>query len=117
VDATVRKRSSSDAVRRTRAARLLVNPINEQLGQFQIAAARLRVVGEKLARPSDEVLEEADRLARQAAEFAEQLMQALAASPRGTLEEGRVMDTIRALHSLRERVEETRQTLIRGPRN
>jgi uncharacterized protein YhdP len=104
----VRKRTLRDDVKRSRAARQLLMPINRQIAGWQIEAARLKALSERgLSMPQTraraELLEQ-----RVSAEFKD-LSGQLQAAPEGVLEVGRVLDTLRALERLVDNLEITRQ--------
>lgn len=107
----VRKRATRDDVIRARAARKIVLPINQQIATWQVDAARLRAMSARPLTHGNDILAEVDRLETSINGHLEHLSAVLDASPPGTIEEGRVLDTVRALRSLGSCLDQIRDTL------
>ena len=106
----VRKRNLRDDVKRARAARQLVSPVNRQIAGWQLEAARLKALSERgIALAQTRMA--AENLERQVSAEFQQLSGQLRASPDGALEVGRVLDTLRALERLVDNLEVTRREL------
>lgn len=100
---------------RTRAARSLVLPINRRIAEWQLDAARLRAQSGHLDREKAErLLAAVDRLESEVNDHLEHLAGVLRTTPHGELEEGRVLDTLRALKSLHHSLHGTRSQLTAG---
>lgn len=111
-----RKRAMREDVVRTRAARRIVLPINQKIAHWQSDAARLRAMSGRPSAPADTILAEAARLEADVKGHLDELTEVLHTAPARRLEEGRVLDTMRALRSLSGTLGEIRQTLGHGSR-
>jgi hypothetical protein len=106
-----RKRAMREDVVRARAARRIVLPINQKITHWQIDAARLRAMSGRPGWPAEAILAEARRLEADVKGHIDELSEMLDTAPALRLEEGRLLDTMRALRSLTGTISEIRQTL------
>jgi hypothetical protein len=111
-----RKRAMREDVVRAQAARRVVSPINQKITHWQIDAARLRAMSGRPGSPADAILAEAMRLEADVKGHIAELTEMLNTAPARRLEEGRLLDTVRALRSLAGTIGEIRQTLGQGTR-
>ena len=112
-----RKRAVREDVVRARAARRIVLPINRQITVWQSDAARLRAMSARFDPPANAILTEIDRLEAHVISNVEDLSAVLETTPTTAIEQGRVLDTVKALRSLGSSLHQIRDTLrVAGPR-
>lgn len=106
----VRKRSAREDVKRARAARSLVLPINRQIAEWQLTAARFRAMTMR-DDAAQSMMNEITILGERISGHLDHLSNMLESIPRNAIDEGRVIDTIRALKSLDHSLSVTRDAI------